>query len=280
MTALFSDICVRDLYLCSAIYSRKRPTRPILWIMPIYLRASPADLRFVSWYLPGTNHFRVTISVMMKWTTQPCWAIKLVLHNHVRRIRSCNIWSSAQDFSHLYWTTSKIRSWNVATREWAYFIGWVGRISALLAAIFKRSSWIHEDEFTKMCSAIYSRKRPIYVHCYTFTKKACTRAVLFIDQRGLFVYTAVHSQKKPVYAQCYIFLENAYRCTLLYIHERGLYMCCAIFSRKRSIYILHAVYMQYYVFTKEACMSTWQYIHSNHYHERGLYIRSTVHSYL
>jgi len=38
-------------------------TRPTLCIMQKYLRASPTDLPFGSWYLTGTNDFRLPILV-------------------------------------------------------------------------------------------------------------------------------------------------------------------------------------------------------------------------
>ena len=82
------------LYLC--IYIHIRPT---LWIMLKYLMGQPRPLAFESWYLTGTNHFRLTILVRRNCMTQPWWVINPVPHNLVRRIRSWSIWSSAQDLN-------------------------------------------------------------------------------------------------------------------------------------------------------------------------------------
>jgi len=53
-------------------------THPTLWIMYKYLRASPSDLPFGSWYITGTNRFHLIISIRWKLMTQPCCVIQKV----------------------------------------------------------------------------------------------------------------------------------------------------------------------------------------------------------
>jgi len=81
-----------------------------------------------NWYNCGTNHFEQTSVVLWKWKTQPAWVIKPVTHDLVRRIRFGEQKSPEHDFKYLYWTISKMLSWNVFTCEGTYMTDWVGRI--------------------------------------------------------------------------------------------------------------------------------------------------------
>jgi len=58
----------------------------------------------------STNYFG-----QRKSTTHQCWAIKLVPHNLVRRIRCWSVKSLDQQFKYVYWTISKILLWNTHT---------------------------------------------------------------------------------------------------------------------------------------------------------------------
>jgi len=49
-----------------------------------YWRANFADMPLVSWYLTSTKHFRLTILIRPKWTTQPNWGINPVTHSLVQ----------------------------------------------------------------------------------------------------------------------------------------------------------------------------------------------------
>ena len=49
---VLGDACIHD--------------RRTLSTMPQYSRVSPTDVPFGSWFLPGTNHFRLTILVRRK----------------------------------------------------------------------------------------------------------------------------------------------------------------------------------------------------------------------
>jgi len=80
-----------------------------------YLRAGPHEMPLRNWYNCGTNHFHLTGVVWWKWRTQPDWVIKPVTHDLVRRIRFWRIKIAEHDFKYLYWTISKMLSWNICT---------------------------------------------------------------------------------------------------------------------------------------------------------------------